>query len=127
MMDRHNNISRIKIIQQNVLKWTFHRRNELSNLYLKMDPDVILLNETGMTDRESIKFFNYNIHQKNKENEDHAGVAIGIRRGMSYQLLDDFQEDTLAIRLETRKGLVIIATCYSPLGGLTFPHKTFQD
>ena len=114
MMDRHNNISRIKIVKQNVLKWTFHRRNELSNLYLKMDPDVILLNETGITDRERIKIFNYNIHQKNKENEDHAGVAIGIKREMSYQLLDDFQEDMLAIRLETRKGPVIVATCYSP-------------
>ena len=113
-MDRNNNISRIKIVQQNVLKWTFHGRNELSNFYLKMDPDVILLNETGMTDRERIKIFNYNIHQKNKESEDHAGVAIGIKRGISYQLLDDFQEDILAIRLETRKGPVIVATCYSP-------------
>ena len=56
-MEANSNTNRIKIVQQNVLKWTFHRRNELSNLYLKMDPDVILLNETGMTDRERIKIF----------------------------------------------------------------------
>ena len=120
-MDTNSNINRIKIVQQNVLRWTFHRRNELSNLYLKMDPDLILLNETGMTDRETIKIFNYNIQQKNKESEDHAGVAIGIKRGISYQLLDDFQEDTLAIKLEMRKGPVTVATCYSPPRRAHFP------
>ena len=120
-MQANGNINRIKIVQQNVLKWTFHRRNELSNLYMKMDPDVILLNETGITDRERIKIFNYNIHQKNKESEDHAGVAIGIKKGISYQLLDDFQEDILAIKLETRKGPVIVATCYSPPRRAQFP------
>ena len=86
-----------------------------------MDPDVILLNETGMTDKERIKILSYNIHQKNKESEDHAGVAIGIRRRISYQLLDDFQDDTLTIRLETRKGPVIVATCHSPSRRAHFP------
>ena len=36
------NLNNIKIIQHNVLKWTFQRRNELCNLYFTYDPDIIL-------------------------------------------------------------------------------------
>ena len=67
MANIRNNLSTIKIIQQNVLKWTFNRRNELTNYYMKMDPDVILLNATGLRDSERIKIFNYNVYQRNVE------------------------------------------------------------
>ena len=69
----------LKVIQQNVLKLTFQRRNELTNLYMQTNPDVILLNSTGIKENEKIKIFNYNVYQKNKYNEDNAGVAIAIR------------------------------------------------
>ena len=115
------NLNNIKIIQHNVLKWTFQRRNELCNLYFAYDPDIILLNATGIKDEVPIKIFNYNVHQKNKEGEDHAGVAVAIKKGIAYNIIDDFQEDVLAIKVETNKGPVIVATCYDPPRRAYFP------
>ena len=47
-------------------------------------------------------------------NEDHAGIAIAVRRDVQHRLLDDFEEDVLAVKLETGKGSVIISTTYRP-------------
>ena len=44
----------IFIIQQNVLHWSFDRKKELSNYYNKLQPDIILLNSTGIDDKESL-------------------------------------------------------------------------
>ena len=109
-----NQVNNIKIILHNVLKWTYRRKNELSNYYQQQDPDVILLNSTGIKADEKIKLFNYNIHQRNIYNEDNAGIAIAIKSNIKYQLIDTFQYDILAIKLETNKGPVIIATTYLP-------------
>ena len=114
MANIRNNLSTMKIIQQNVLKWTFSRRNELTNYYMKMDPDIILLNSTGLRGSERIKIFNYNVYQRNVEEEEHAGIAIAVKRGIKHQLLDNFRDDMLAIELETRKGPIIISTLYQP-------------
>ena len=75
----------MKIIQHNVQAWTFNRRNELSNYYMKEDPDIILLNSTCQTDQNRIKIFGYNVHQRNKWNENHAGVAIAIKKKYKLQ------------------------------------------
>ena len=114
MVNMRSNLSTIKIIQQNVLKWTFSRRNELTNYYMKMDPDVILLNSTGLRNSERIKIFNYNVYQRNTEDEGHVGIAIAIKRDIKHQLLDDFRDDVLAIELETRRGPIIVSTLYQP-------------
>ena len=79
-MNMNRGITTIKIIQHNVLKWTFARRNELTNLYLKTDPEIILLNATGIRDDDRIKIFNYNVYQRNRYGEDHAGVAVAIKK-----------------------------------------------
>ena len=81
---------------------------------MKMDPDIILLNATGLRDSERIKIFNYNVYQRNVEEEEHAGIAIAVKRDIRHQLLDNFR-DVLAIELETRKGPIIISTLYQPL------------
>ena len=114
MANIRNNLSTIKIIQQNVLKWTFSRRNELRNHYMKMDPDIILLNSTGLRDSERIKIFNYNIYQRTVQEEEHARIAIAVKQDIRQQLLDNFRDDMLAIELETRKGPIIISTLYQP-------------
>ena len=59
-------------------------------LYFTYNPDIILLNSTGIRDKDPIKIFNYNVHQKNKEGEDHAGVAVAVKKGIAYNILDDF-------------------------------------
>ena len=50
-----NQIEDIKIIQHNVHHWSRERAIELGNYYRQENPDVILLNSTGMTDRDNIK------------------------------------------------------------------------
>ena len=109
-----NYIDKIKIIQHNVLRWTFNRRNELSNYYIKEDPEIILLNSTGVRDDAKIKLFGYNVHQRNESGENHSGIAIAIKRNIKYMIMDDWQGDILAVRVETSKGPIIIATTYLP-------------
>ena len=76
----------LKIVQHNVLKWT-PQRTELSNIYAQFNPDVILLNATGMKQDDRIKIYTYNVYQKNATNEDHAGVAIAIRKTIKHKVL----------------------------------------
>ena len=120
-------LNNIKIILHNVLCWTFNRRNELSNYYIKENPDVILLNSTGCKDDSKIKIFGYNVHQKNTLAENHAGIAIAVRRNLTYQLMDDIPGDILAIRIETGKGPIVIVTTYLPPRRHYVPEAEFRD
>ena len=104
----------LKIIQQNVVKWTPSRRNELSNYFQKEEADVILLNAIGLPNTERIKIFQYNTYQKNNEGTEHAGIAIAIKNNIKHRILDDFAGDVLAIRLETSRGPLNIVTTYVP-------------
>ena len=112
----NNNIlqQEFTIIQHNVLHWTYERAIKLSNLYNRYSPDIILLNSTSIRDNSNIKIFNYNIHIKNYLNEQHAGVAIGIKKSIPYKILDDYGDDLLGVQLDTTKGPVAIFTIYSP-------------
>ena len=60
-------MEQIKVIQQNIIKWTPKRWNELFNLYSKENPEVIILNATGITDEEIVKIYGYKLCQRNKE------------------------------------------------------------
>ena len=103
MISNRRATTTLKIIQHNVLKWTFTRRNELTNLYLKEDPDILLLNSTGVKQDQIIKIFNYNVYQRNIENEDHAGIAIAVKRNLQHQVIDDFEDDVLASKDRDKK------------------------
>ena len=107
-------LSKIKIIQHNVLKWTYARRCELSNYYIKENADIVLLNSTGIADSERIKLFNYNVYQRNISGEESAGVAICIKKSIKHRILDDFYGDMLGINMETSRGPVSIITLYLP-------------
>ena len=50
----------------------------------------------------------------NVENEDHAGIAIAVKRDLQHQVIDDFEDDVLAVKIETRKGPAVVATAYKP-------------
>ena len=114
----------MKIIQHNVQSWSFNSRNELSSYYQMEDPNIIPLNSTCQMDQNHIKMFGYNVHQRNARNMNHAGIMIVIKRIIRYKLLGDFQDDLLGIQVETRKGPVIVTTCYLPPRRQAF---TFQD
>ena len=104
----------ITIVQHNVLSRTTIKANELTNIYQKINPDVILLNSTSKLENEKIKIYNYNVSQKNVRNEQHAGIAIAIKENLKYQILDDTNDDVLAVRIDTTRGAIIICTTYVP-------------
>ena len=109
-----NQIQDIKILQHNVQHWSRERAIELGNYYRRENPDVILLNSTGMTDRNNIKITNYNVTSRNLLNERHAGVAVAVHKNLRYRLVDDFADDILGVQIETTRGPVMILTNYSP-------------
>ena len=121
-----NNMDTISIVQHNVLNWTNARRNELTNIYYKTKPDVILLNSTGTKNDTTLKIFNYKIYQKNFTNEDNAGIAIAVRRNIKHKIDDNFIEDFLAIQLETVRGPIAIATAYLPPRRGHMPRQDIQ-
>lgn len=118
-------LNTLKIVQHNVLAWTFNRRNELFNIYRTLDPDIILINAHGRKNEERIKLFNYNVYQRNSLNENNAGVAIAIRINLKHQIIDDLEDDFLALKVTTTQGPLIIATGYLPPRNPTLPHNNF--
>ena len=54
-------VKHLKIMQHNVLTWTVERCKKLGNHFNRENPDIILLNETGVRGQNRIKIFNYNI------------------------------------------------------------------
>ena len=103
----------LTILHHNVMSWT-NKKITLGNIYRQIDPDIILLNEHNVTDDETLKIYNYNIYTTNKENERHAGAAIGIRKGLTFRLHDDFYSDFIGLTVTTRQGPITIATAYVP-------------
>ena len=116
----------LKIIQHNVLKFTAARSAELNNKYMESDPDVIMLNATGLPDEPRVKIYGYDVYQKNNSGEDHAGVAIAVRRGLLHRLEDDYEVDTLAITIETNHGPVTLVTTYIPPRRAYINHNDFN-
>lgn len=76
----------LKILQHNVLSWTYLRRNELFNMYKEEDPDVILLKYHGRADDEKIKISGYQVYQVNASQEQNYGAAIAVRNNIKHKL-----------------------------------------
>ena len=87
--NNRNLLREVKILQHNVQYWSKKRSIELGNYYRKENPEIILLNATGVNDRNTIKIFNYNVTSRNL-NEAHMGVAVAVRRDLKYRIVDDF-------------------------------------
>ena len=104
-------IRSLNIIQHNVLAWKAHQ-TQLRQVYLSLNPHLILINSHGCKNNEKIKVFNYFIIQKNKFDEAHDGVAIGVRRDIKFQLVR--LQDMLAVRVELAHEEIVIATGYCP-------------
>ena len=77
-----------------------------------------LLNEphvcTGINDTNRMKIYNYNVYQLNKSGEENAGVAIEVKLSIMHKIIDDFQKEFLANKIETSRGPITIATAYVP-------------
>ena len=103
----------ITILQHNVLQWT-NRKNNLTNTYLSLNPDIILINSHGLKDNENIKIRGYNSFTRNIFNEASDGIAILIKKNLCYRIIDDFITNFLEIKIETSLGPISFATTYLP-------------
>ena len=113
----------ILIVQHNVLAWTTERKHALANVYLKINPDVLLLNSTNVINNEEMKLYNYNIYKKNISNERNAGIAIAVRKNIKHRIDDNFNSDILSVKIETTKGPINICTFYQPPRRPYFPNQ----
>lgn len=73
----------IKIIHHNVLHWPT-RKSHLTNIYLEINPDIILINSHGIKEGENIKVPGYNSFNKNIYNELNDGIAILVKNYKVY-------------------------------------------
>ena len=104
----------VTVLQHNVLHWTKKRRYGLANAYLKVAPDILLLNAHGCTDAQRMKIFPYVIYQQNESGRKHDGVAIGVRRDIPHTITRDFLSETMAVTIDTAQGKLTLATSYLP-------------
>ena len=116
---------RIRVLQHNVLHWTKARKYLLSNQYLAMAPDVILINAHGNKDDDRIKLFPYIVYQQNRAQQRHDGVAIAVRCNLRHTVNRDYDSETMSVTLETAQGYVTIATSYLPPSRPYLPVRDF--
>ena len=72
------------------------------------------MNDTGLNNNDRPKLFNYNTYATNKDNRQHGGTAIAVKKTIQTKLHDDFETDLIAVTIETRQGPITIATDYIP-------------
>ena len=87
----------------------------LKEIYKQLNPDIILLADTSHTpNQRPMKFYPYKAYTKNTARLS-SGVAIFIKSTITHSLIDHaFISDTLALKVETDSGPVIIAVNYTP-------------
>ncbi|XP_069982169.1 uncharacterized protein [Penaeus vannamei] len=54
------------------------------------------------------------IRNENKTRERADGVAIAVRRGLQHRIINNFDQEFLAIEVDTARGPIIVATGYLP-------------
>lgn len=62
-----------------------NRKFNLTNTYLEINPDIILINSHGLTDNKNIKIIGYNSYSKNIYNELHDGISILIKENIKHK------------------------------------------
>ena len=104
----------LKVIFQNINGW-YGKEDALKLYYSQENPDIILLAHTNhFPPRSAIKIHPYIVYTCNTA-QLYSGVAILVKRDIEHSLIDKkFDGDTLAIKVETSIGPIIIGTNYSP-------------
>ena len=114
----------LKVTYANVQTWTEDKSGALRAHLTQTNPDVILLADIGKTDRNiPIKIYQYLVFATNKKNENSAGVAVAVRKGLDFKILNNFDYDTIAVQVQTQSGPVVIMTNYSPPRHVNLPNS----
>ena len=109
------NRSRLRIKYTNVQNWTEEKETALIGHLTEKEPDIILITSTSkLHHQKHIKIQNYNTFATNKSNERHAGAAIAIKKGINFEIKNNFLNDCIGAQIQTTHGPVLIATAYSP-------------
>ena len=123
--DKFNIPHTLKLLQHNVRHWATQKHN-ICNIYRTIDPDIILINSHGNTNDQQIKIFNYTVHQSNKHQQPNDGVAIAVKRGLQYKLINNFRDEIMALEIATTMGEIVIGTAYLPPRRNYLPMADFQ-
>ena len=113
----------LRITQVNIQHWDNNKyifSCDLSNF----NPDIILLNEIGKTKFNSLKLNGYKCICKSIDN--HSGVVIFIRNNIQFNQIITPDPNTLAIKIMTTLGPLIIITAYIPPRTPTLPILHFN-
>ena len=104
----------LMILFQNINGWHCKKSN-LRLDYEEIKPDIILLAHTNIHGTvQPIRLFPYTVYMHNTA-QNFSGVAILIKRDINHSLINrKFDGDTLAIKVETSLGSIIVGTNYSP-------------
>ena len=105
----------LTVTYANIQTWTEEKAGALRAHLTQNNPDVILMADIGRTDRNKpMKIFQYLVFATNKSNENSAGAAIAIRKGLEFKVLNNFNYDTIGVQIQTQTGPIILMTNYTP-------------
>ena len=111
------------LLQVNIRNWK-QNKYLLSVSLPEHNPDILLLNELGATNEQTVKLFGYNAIEKSVEA--FSGVAILIKKQLSFQDIPLKEPNIIAIKINTSLGPLIICTAYIPPRQPTLPRIAFN-
>ena len=111
------------LFQVNIRNWK-HNKYPLSVSLPDYNPDILLLNELGTNNNQKIKLHGYNSLEK--AIEAYSGTAILVKKHIQYQEIPLLDPNTLAIKIPTTLGSVIVCTAYIPPRLNTIPKLAIQ-
>ena len=103
----------LTILQHNVLHWPTNE-SSCRAAYHERDPDVILLNSTGVLDGDLITIPGYDVRQSNASGCSASGSAVAVRCSLNYRWKPVTSDGLMKVVVELEHERVVIATQYIP-------------
>ncbi|CAL4099528.1 unnamed protein product, partial [Meganyctiphanes norvegica] len=116
----------IKIKYLNVQHWTNDKHAALTAHLTINNPDILFTFTSRTKEQGPIKIPFYNTFSTNKTNEQHAGCGIAIRKGIIFELLNNFHHDTIGAKINTQQGPIILMTSYAPPRQQFLPNQDLE-
>ena len=121
-----NQPNELRIRYLNVQHYTAEKEPALARHLTENNPDIILITSTSRPKINPIKILSYNTFTVNKTDERHAGCAIAIKKGIQFEIKNDFCHDTIGATIQTSKGPVVVMTSYAPPRNHQIPQQDLE-
>ena len=115
----------LKILQANVQHQQTNKISFYNNIGSE-DPDILLLNEHRVRENGKIKIYGYKTEWKNLNNQARDGAAIAIKSKIKHRIINNLSNNTVACKIHTNMGPVIITTAYIPPRRPIIPRADFD-